>query len=310
MTGYENYSRAQLHSFFSSDKWKTLDLNTKINVCQEIENRYAHENGVNPCVIRHESMNGSTYGYQFGNTITLNTNLLRDGIFVTQFKDSNGITQTVQTQAIAPSWNTLDTVYHEGTHGIQTAKGQIPHTYIHPSTDRDLYRIQAIEKEAYAMGQSKTLEAISEVEQYSGITDTDKKEYIEYVRMDSFNAALQDSIVHYNDTNIEQTLNTVIHDRDNGIIRTDYTQSYNAIYSLCDRQYLHTKAIDNSTEEEIGVSRNSMEQTFISDGSFTVGDYSQPVLNTAYDGMGDVPPDHNSLNNLNGITHTNGFSIQ
>ena len=310
MTGYENYSRVQLHSFFSSDTWKTLDLNTKINVCQEVENRYAHENGVNPCVIRHESMNGSTYGYQFGNIITLNTDFLRDGVFITEFKDSNGITQTVQTQALAPSWNTLDTVYHEGTHGIQSTKGQIPHTYIQPNSDRDLYRIQEIEKEAYAIGQSKTLEAISEVEQYSGITDIDKKEYIEYVKMDSFNAALQDSIIHYNDVNIEQTLNTVIHDRDNGIIRTDCTQSYNAINSLCDRQYLHTKAIDNSTEEEIAESRNSLEHTLVNDGSFTLDDYSQPILNTAYDGMGDVPPDDKSLNILKEITHTNDFSIQ
>lgn len=240
MTGYENYSKIQLHTLFSTNNWNALNFNQRINACQEVENRYATENGVSPCQVRHENMNGSTYGYQSGNTIVLNTSLLRDGTFVTEYKDANGNTQIAQVKALAPSWNTLDTIYHEGTHGIQEASGRMPYTYISPSMDHDLYRIQGIEKEAYAMGQMKTLDAISEVEQYTGIQDASKHEYIEYVKMDSFNAALQDSMIHYNDINIEQTVNDVIYDRDNGVVRTNCSASYTAVNNLCNQQYYHS----------------------------------------------------------------------
>lgn len=243
-TIYKNYPQAQLTALFSSETWKTLSFSQRINACQEIENRYAAENNVQPCMITHQPMNGACYGWQSGNTICLNTYLLQDGQFCTSFKDSAGNTQTVRTDVLAPGWNTLDTVYHEGTHGIQEQTGKVPSTYISPEMDGDLYRIQGIEKEAYANGQMKALEALSNYEKEAGHLDPERNEYIASVKNDSFQAALIDASYNYNDPNIEQTLQTVISDRENGISRTNTSESYEAIYNLCDNSYGVHSSVD------------------------------------------------------------------
>lgn len=252
-TGYEGYSQIQLHSMFSTENWSRLSLEDKINACQEVENRYATENNVQPCNVTHEPMNGASYGWQSGNTICLNTSLVRDGVFITTYTDSNGQRCLVETPALAPSWNTLDTLYHEGTHGIQKETGRMPSTYISPSMDGDLYRIQGIEKEAYAMGQSKTLDALSEVEQSSGKYDASRNDYFATVRNDSFQAALQDAAQHYNDPNIESTLQSVISDRENGVSPEKPSFSYQAISNLCDNYETHASIdMSNSSINTIG----------------------------------------------------------
>ena len=278
MTGYEALSQVQLYSLFSSNTWKQLSLEQKVNACQEIENRYANENGVAPCTVDHEPMNGSTFGYQYGGQIVLNNSLLREGVFETTYTDTHGITQIAKISVPAPNWNTLDTIFHEGTHGIQEATGRMPHTYISPESDQDLYRIQAIEKEAYAVGQSRTLDAISEVEHNSGMLDSERHDYIEYVKMDSFAGALLDSQIHYNDPDIEQTLNTVIEDRDSGMLQIDYSNSYSAIYTLCDNQYDHFRTKDISIEH---ISANEIAYDGAPSQDFSL----QTSNNTAYDGM-------------------------
>ncbi|MGN8855876.1 hypothetical protein ACTNCB_03075 [Catenibacterium mitsuokai] len=242
-TNYENYSQSQLTALFSSDTWKSLSFSQRLNACQEVENRYAAENNVHPCTITYEPMNGKEYGWQNGNTICLNSYLLQDGQFCTTFKDSNGNIQSVRTNVLAPGWNTLETVFHEGTHGIQEQSGRIPSTYISPKMDEDLYRIQGIEKEAYANGQMRTLEALSNYEKEVGHMDSEHGEYIDSVKADSFQAALIDASQNYNDPNIEQTLQTVINDRENGISRTNTSESYDAINNLCDNYGIHS-AVD------------------------------------------------------------------
>lgn len=238
-TIYENYSQQQLTALFSSDNWQTMSFTERMQACQEVENRYAAENNVQPCTVTHEPMNGACYGWQSGNTICLNTYLVADGQFCTQYPDQNGNIQTVRTDALAPGWNTLDTVYHEGTHGIQEQTGRMPSTYISPEMDGDLYRIQGIEKEAYAVGQSKTLDALSSYEKNAGHLDASRNEYLASVRNDSFQSALSEAAHKYNDPHIEQTLQTVIHDRENSIIRENTTASYNAINNLCDTYGIH-----------------------------------------------------------------------
>ena len=151
--------------------------------------------------------------------------------------------------ALAPSWNTLDTVYHEGTHGVQTQLGQIPETYITPSMDWDLYRIQGIEKEAYAVGQSRTLQALSDYEQATGKFDPARLDYFTAARNDSFQTALSDAARHYNDPNIEQTLATVIQDREDNVVRSNTSASYQAIYDLCETYGIHSSVdLSNSPE--------------------------------------------------------------
>lgn len=259
-TNYENFSQSQLTALFSSDSWKSLSFSQRLNACQEIENRYAAENNVQPCLVTYQPMNGACYGWQNDNTICLNSYLLQDGQFSTSFKDSAGNTQSIRTNVLAPGWNILDTVYHEGTHGIQEQTGKMPATYISPEMDGDLYRIQGIEKEAYANGQMKTLEALSNYEKESGHLDPERNEYIASIKADSFQAALIDASHNYNDPNIEQTLQTVINDRENALSRTNASESYEAISNLCDS---YSVQLDGS--EEFITSDYSAE-VFINDG--------------------------------------------
>lgn len=257
-TIYENYSQNQLTALFSSENWQSLSFAERMNACQEVENRYAAENNVQPCTVTHQPMNGACYGWQSGNTICLNSYLVADGQFCTQYTDQNGNIPTVRTDALAPGWNTLDTVYHEGTHGIQEQTGRMPSTYISPEMDGDLYRIQGIEKEAYAVGQSKTLDALSNYEKNAGHLDANRDDYIASVRNDSFQSAFSEAAQNYNDPNIEQTLQTVISDRENNIVRENTTESYDAINNLCDTYGIHSST--NFTQEvssEPGVALSS-----------------------------------------------------
>lgn len=238
-TRYDTLTQGQLNALFSTAQWSGLSFEERLDACQEVANRYAAEHDVEPCLITHHPMEGSAYGEQFGNTIRLNTYLVRDGQFCTHYTDQNGNLCQARINAQAPSWNTLDTVYHEGTHGIQTQLGQIPGTYITPNMDWDLYRIQGIEKEAYAAGQSRTLQALADYEQATGKFDPARLDYFASARNDSFQSALSDAARHYNDPNIEQTLATVIQDRENNVVRSNASESYQAIYDLCDHYGIH-----------------------------------------------------------------------
>lgn len=257
-TIYENYSPHQLTALFSSENWQSMSFAERMNACQEVENRYATENNVQPCTVTHQPMNGACYGWQSGNTICLNSYLVADGQFCTQYTDQNGNVQTVRTDVLAPGWNTLDTVYHEGTHGIQEQTGRMPATYISPEMDGDLYRIQGIEKEAYDVGQAKTLDALSSYEKNVGHWDTSRNDYIASVRNDSFQSALSEAARNYNDPNIEQTLQTVISDRENNATRENTTESYDAINNLCDTYGIHSSTdISQETSAEAAVDLTS-----------------------------------------------------
>ncbi len=250
-TRYDTLTQGQLHALFSSAQWAGLSFEERLDACQEVANRYAAEHDVEPCLITHHPMEGSAYGEQFGSTIRLNTYLIRDGQFCTHFFDENGNRVESRIDALAPSWNTLDTVYHEGTHGIQTQLGQIPGTYITPNMDWDLYRIQGIEKEAYAAGQSRTLQALSDYEQTTGKFDPARLDYFTSARNDSFQTALSDAARHYNDPNIEQTLATVIQDREDNVVRSNTSASYQAIYDLCENYGIHSSADLSSSPEAV-----------------------------------------------------------
>ena len=256
-TRYDTLTQGQLHALFSSAQWSGLSLEERLDACQEVANRYAAEHHVEPCLVTHCPMDGGTYGEQFNNTIYLNTYLVRDGQFCSYLKDENknylmdenGNYLTERTNVFAPNWNTLDTVYHESTHGIQEVLAQIPSTYIDPDMDRDLYRIQGVEKEAYAVGQSRTLQALSDYEQATGKFDPARLDYFTSARNDSFQTALSDAARHYNDPNIEQTLATVIQDREDNVVRSNTSASYQAIYDLCENYGIHSSVdLSNSPE--------------------------------------------------------------
>ena len=282
VTGYENYSQNQLHALFSTEKWSQLSFENRIKACQEVENRYASEFGVTPCSVIVKQMDGAAYGWQKGNTICLNTFLIRDGLFRVEYQGSSGQSVQAEVSALAPGWNMLDTIYHEGTHGIQEAKGLTPTTYISPQTDRDFYRIQIIEKEAYAVGQSRTLDALLEWEHNTGKLDPSRQEYIDCVKNDSYRNAVYDAAQHYRDPYIEKTLNSVVENRDQNHIPESPSASYLAINTLCEGQVFYAAEPDNSFSEKL----NSVyESETTSYSAFDGGMDTDETISTAGDGI-------------------------
>ena len=264
-TLYNSYTQTELHALFSSSTWGNLSFNEKLNACQEVENRYAAEYDTIPCTSTYAPMSGACYGYQNGNTICLNESMLRDGVFHTQITDENGNTIDYITPVSAPSWNTLDTVYHEGTHGIQESQGRIPSTYLDPDSDYDLYRIQGIEKEAYTAGQQRTLSALQETEIKNGQPDVSRNDYLDSIQNDSFYHALQSAAAHYEDPDIENTLAQVISDRENNITPQNPSPSYQAINSLCDSYEIHSS-------KDLQESLSPPSEPYIPNGTYASSD--------------------------------------
>lgn len=259
-TGYEKYSQIQLHSLFFISTWNQLSFENKMSACQEVENRYAAEFNVQPCVITHEQMDGSSYGWQNGNTICLNTSLVRDGVFIYSIEDSTGQKHQFSRPALAPSWNVLETVYHEGTHGIQEAQGRMPSTYIDPKLQVDLYRIQGVEKEANEASKSRTLKALLETEQYYGQHDISRENYFRSLKNDSYIDALQRAKKWANDPDIEKTLNQVISDRENGISRNSPSPSYQKINNMYEVYMANISTISLSENTEMSISSSDAYQ--------------------------------------------------
>ena len=244
-TRYASLNQTQLFGLFRTDSWNQMSFSDKMNACQEVENRYAAANNVGPCQVTARPMIGSCYGEQSGNTICLNAYLIQGNYFLTEDVDQQGNTILVGTPVSAANWNVLDTMFHEGTHGIQVAQGRAAATYLSPEQDMDLYRIQHDEKEAFAAGQFNTMQAIDAVQKASGQIDPQTADYLTTVRNDSFQAALQRAATNYNDPDIEKTLAQVIYDRDHCIQRSSPSPSYTAINALCDSYNLGQSRTDS-----------------------------------------------------------------
>ena len=253
-TIYHDYSLNELHALFNSGNWrKNMNISERIQACQEVENRYAAENGVPPCIVRHEPMNDACYGVQRGNGIYLNTYLLVNDSFYSSYTDEYGETKSVYAPVDAPGWNILDTVYHEGTHGIQWYQGRSQSIYIDPETDGNLYRIQSDEKEAYAKAQVKTLEALGAYEQETGRPDPERQGYISAVKQDSYVNALKEAAEFYDDPNIEDTLQRVIEDYQTGYCPDNPGSTYQEIRDLIDEQQGMSPDVQRNASVQSGV---------------------------------------------------------
>lgn len=229
-------SETQISSLFHSSNWEQLDGGTRLNLCQEVENRLAAMDNVEPRTVVAEHMNGACYGYQQGDKIAVNVDMLNDGVFRTTFTDENGNKVTTEHDVKAPSWNTYDTIVHEHTHGVSEDQDKAPYTYIQSETDHDLYRIQGEEKNAYDAGNRSTLSAIQKAEAAMGKEDPSKADYIKSITEESYTKSLENAQMRYNDPVIDKTLAQFIADRDKGITRENASPSYKAIEALYDKQ--------------------------------------------------------------------------
>ena len=234
-TQYSEYSNERVLSLFSTASWNGMSYEQRKDACQEVANRYAEANGAPAPRVTTRPMVGTDYGYELGNIITLNEHLVRDGVFKTEDVNENGKNILVDVPVKAANWNVLETVFHEGTHGLQESQNRMANTYIDPDQDYDLYRIQGNEKEAFAAGQYNTLRAVDLVQRTTGQPDPNANDYYTSVRNESFREALQNAALHYNEPNVEAVLNQVIYDRDHGIQQTNPSPSYTAINALCDQ---------------------------------------------------------------------------
>ncbi|MDD6032943.1 MAG: hypothetical protein PUC47_05580 [Oscillospiraceae bacterium] len=287
-----------------------MSFSDKMDACQEVENRYAAANGVSPCRVTARPMIGGCYGEQSGSTICLNAYLMQGNYFLTEDVDQQGNDILVRTPVSAANWNVLDTMFHEGTHGIQVAQGRAAATYISPEQDMDLYRIQHDEKEAFAAGQFNTLQAIDAVQKASGQIDPQTADYLTTVRNDSFQAALQCAATNYNDPDIEKTLAQVIYDRDHGIQRSSPSPSYTAINALCDSYNLGQSRTGSAQTPDIVSLPDAGQQH--TEGQNPTGQDTSGLQTTGIgmnNSTGVLSNDGAGLNNTTGVPSDDGASL-
>lgn len=230
-------SDGQLASVFHSNNWNNLDSESRYNACQELENRLAIEDGVNPRAICAEPMQGALYGYQQGNRIAVNSNILYDNVIRADIYQNDQLVYTHEEAVSACGWNIYDTIVHEHTHGVREDKGLCDDVYIEHKSDPAIYRIQNEEAQAFANGQLRTLEAISQAEAICG-TDPERNFYIDSVKNDRYEDALTQAQLQFNDPFIDKTLEQFITDRNNNIYRDNPSPSYEKIQNTYREQMI------------------------------------------------------------------------
>ncbi len=294
-TRYSDLSQSSLHALFTHEAWQKATPEERLDALQEVSDRFAQENGIQPCVITKEEMDGFTYGYQsnsYGtNFITINSHVIDEGKFVTNVYDNEGkLTETVEENVSAPGWNLLDTTYHETEHAIQRETGQMHDTYIGPGGtdengnqipgDYDLYRIGPEERDAFATGQGKTIAAIMLNEAETGKADPDKDDYMASVLADSYENALSNAKEHFGDENVQETLDMVIQDRDNGVVRENPSPCYQAISQICDDydNYLISSFESNFSKDT--QNNKTDENTMTSNDDTGVTPQSQSIIDS------------------------------
>lgn len=264
-TRYSSLSQNELLCLFGTKSWDALSFEERRDACQEVENRYAQANGCQPCKVETAEMTGSCYGYQSGGTLTLNESLLCDGVFMTEDFDDEGNGVLATTEVPAPNWNMLDTVYHEGTHGIQAAQGRMPFSYFDPVRDYDLYRIQPIEKEAFEAGQDYTLQAIDIVQEEMGEVDPSAIDYYCTVQQQSYQQSFDSAADHYQDPDIDKTVESAIQWHDMGMRPQNPTPSMEAVYGMLDGP--EEQLQQSSFDDDSTLSQQSLSEQELDDGA-------------------------------------------
>lgn len=248
---YTGLSESELYAMFVTENWKGLSASERLAACQEVENRFAISRNTIPLKLQSEEMMNRAYGYQLGNRIAINSYLLNDSVFQVEIRDENGeIFAVEEVDVDAPGWNVLDTIFHEGTHGIQLQEGRGAgaRAYFRPEDDYDLYRIQPDEKEAYENGQINTLAAIQMVMNEQNIADPDMQLYYESVLQDSYQESLQRAMINYADPEIEKHIAEVVNNRNKYIEVDNPSREYEQLVDVLEtRNY---RKVDISSPEQ------------------------------------------------------------
>ena len=279
-TQYKDLSKADLYSKFARETWDKMSLNEKVELCQEIENRRAETDKTFARPVSSEPMYGRTIGlYNSANErITMNSNILEHGKLVIPcvnqygfiMTDEKGNTLVKEIDVPASNWRSFKNVVHEGVHASQQDKGtnQTWRSYIIPQKcgsasgvgDTDLYRIQPCEKEANEIANKLTAAAMLESETVLRRRDPERDSVLDSCSNKDFERALENAKQRYNDPNIEQTLQQVVHDRENGIVNQNPGKSYQDICDLLDEQMIHQLGANNAENKSINQGRETESQ--------------------------------------------------
>lgn len=204
-------SREELDSQFAPDQWKQLSYDERCDCIRELEGRFAQEQGRPAKDIEFVPMEGGRYGgwSKQDDRIYINDTLVRDDAFQVKGR--------LVSQEDA-NYQLYDTVAHEGYHAYQDyalenpgvhpdqqqleewrlnaesayPQGRYESNYYSFDTDRDRYRLQPLERDAFEYGNSRTREAFDPIEAREGQLpgyDT----YKDSCELDSYDNALNEA---------------------------------------------------------------------------------------------------------------------
>ena len=187
---YDPYalSRQELNLQFAPENWSKLSVSDRYETIRALECSFAAEQGREPKDIGFLPLEGSCYGYwsEAQDRIVLNDTLVSEGCFAYK-----GILSGEMADAPIQIY---DTVAHEGYHAYQSyaishpevhadkeqlrqwslndsgkfIDGHFESNYYAFDNDRDKYRIQPLERDAYNYGEAKTREAFDAIEKKYG----------------------------------------------------------------------------------------------------------------------------------------------
>ena len=180
-------SRKELDRKFVPARWDKLSYDDRCRCLQELENRFAQEQGRPAKQVTFAPMKGGLYGVwnEATDTIRINENLVKDGAFLSKGR------LVPQSDA---AYQLYDTIAHEGFHAYQSyalahpdihadkqqlaewrlnsewafPRGHYEDNYYSFDTDRDRYRLQALERDAFDYGNRRTMEAFDALEAEEG----------------------------------------------------------------------------------------------------------------------------------------------
>lgn len=261
-TKWKYYHDIDLYKMFAGSEWDNLDVDDRKSLLQEVENRAAAKRGTEARTLTFDDLEGGTLGYQKGDSIVINSNLVERGAYrVNVNNKEDGTVTSRDVKLPASNWHLLDTVFHEDTHGIQEDenRGQTVKSYIESESNYMLYRLGPDEREAFRNGQGKTLSVIDYVTEYGEINDPTMRIYVNSVKNDSEDALVEEAKILYNDPNIEEHIDTWANDVENNLEHSE--------------EYAITHVLDRTLEEQ----RQRHYQEYMNQVSQTSTDYFNPV---------------------------------
>lgn len=229
-TAFRNLSDRELHCFCHSSNWEQLSPEARLQVCQELHNRYADEHHMERCEVTAEPMRGTLFGEYdpSSGSIHLNQSVLEDGTIVTQ----NGEHRAYE----GSNAETIDTLFHETSHAYDDQLAQAAENHlegaqantellndaqlrnldvdltrasnsIYITKNEDMYRVQDCEKRAFEAGESETRHVMDDAVRVLG-RDEQYETYQQNLELNAgYNESLDNLKAAYHDNDIAQTLN-------------------------------------------------------------------------------------------------------